>query len=84
MFAGLLHIYLMSAVRRPDEQKCVTCTIGCCQWTQPVSELHSFTLPNNIFCLYAHSTALQLYGQYVHLRTENEYAHTFSYFISRI
>ena len=46
--------------------------------------LFQITFIERIFCLYVHSTALQLYGQYVHLRTENEYAHTFSYFISRI
>ena len=43
IFARELHIYLVSAVRRPDEQKCMTCTIGCCQWTQPVSQLHNFS-----------------------------------------
>ena len=36
LFTDEIPVYLMSAVRSPDEQKYMTSTSGCCPWTHPV------------------------------------------------
>ena len=58
LFTDEIPVYLMSAVRSPDEQKYMTSTSGCCPWTHPVFWFHTeFTL-ELVMCFFPFINAL--------------------------